>query len=60
VVVLEDGDVGDIRIASSLDAEYGLDSHAVSAMRQWKFRPGSKDGKPVAVEVHVQMTFTLK
>jgi TonB family protein len=60
VVVLEDGDVGDIRIASSLDAEYGLDSQAVSAMRQWKFRPGSKDGKPVAVEVHVQMTFTLK
>jgi len=26
----------------------------------WKFMPGTKDGKPVAVRVMLEMTFTLK
>ena len=29
-------------------------------MKQWEFKPGMKDGKAVAVRVHVEMTFTLK
>ena len=60
VVVLETGDVGYVQISHSLDAEYGLDRQAVEAAKQWKFRPGTKDGKPVAVEIMMQMTFTLK
>jgi TonB family protein len=60
VVVLDSGDVGEVRVTQSLDDEYGLDAQAVAAMKQWKFKPGMKDGKPVAVEVTVQMTFTLK
>jgi TonB family protein len=60
VVVLESGDVGDVEITQSLDAEYGLDRQAIDAAKKWKFRPGTKDGKPVAVEVTIQMTFTLK
>jgi protein TonB len=60
VVVLDSGDVGDVQVTQSLDAEYGLDQQAVSAMKQWKFKPGTKNSKPVAVEVTVQMTFTLK
>ena len=60
VVVLDTGDVGDVQIRHSLDAEYGLDRQAVLAAKQWKFRPGTKDGRPVAVEIFIQMTFTLK
>lgn len=60
VVVLDSGDVGDVQISKSLDAEYGLDQAAITAAKQWKFKPGTRDGKPVAVEVTVQMTFTLK
>jgi protein TonB len=60
VVVLSSGDVGDVHVTRSLDAEYGLDREAVSAMKRWKFRPALKDGKPVAVEVAVEMAFTLK
>jgi TonB family protein len=59
-VVLEDGTVGDVRVARSLDSVHGLDEQAVKAMRQWLFEPGKKDGKPVPVRVDVEMTFTLK
>jgi len=60
IVVLATGDVGDVVVTESLDKEYGLDDAAVEAARQWKFEPGKKDGKPVPVEVTVEMTFTLK
>jgi periplasmic protein TonB len=60
VVVLDDGKVGEVTVTQSLDKEYGLDTQAVEAARQWLFKPGTKDGKPVAVRVAVQMTFTLK
>jgi protein TonB len=60
VVVQSDGKVGDVKVVESLDTVYGLDANAVKAMKQWEFKPGTKDAKPVAVRVHVQMTYTLK
>jgi protein TonB len=59
-VVKADGAVGDVTVTRSLDAIYGLDREAIAALKQWQFRPGVKDGKPVAVQVTVEMTFTLK
>jgi len=59
-VVLADGTVGEVTVERSLDTTYGLDEQAVKAMKQWLFTPGKKDGKPVAVRVSVEMTFTLK
>ena len=60
LVVQNDGSVGDVAVERSLDMMFGLDEQAVKAMKQWKFKPGTKDGKPVAVRVHAEMTFTLK
>ena len=60
IVVLPDGTVGDIEVTRSLDAEYGLDREATKAARPWLFKPGTKDGKPVAVQVTLELTFTLK
>lgn len=60
VVVGETGDVTDVTITRSLDAEYGLDKEAMAAAYRWKFKPGMKDGKPVRVRVELEMTFTLK
>ena len=60
VVVLADGGVGDVKVSKSLDPTYGLDQQAVKAMKQWQFKPGTKDGKPVAVQVDVVINFTLK
>lgn len=59
-VVLTDGTVGEVRVTRSLDAKYGLDAQAVKALKQWQFKPGTKDGKPVPVRVDIEMTFTLK
>lgn len=59
-VVLETGDVGDLQVIKSLDTEYGLDQQALLAIKQWKFRPGTKDRKAVAVLVTIQLTFTLR
>ena len=60
IVVLPNGTVGDVSVSQSLDAEYGLDQQAIVAAKQWEFRPGTKDGKPVPVEVTLEMTFTLR
>jgi TonB family protein len=59
-VVLENGDVGEVAVVKSLDQEYGLDQQAIDATRQWKFEPGTREGKPVPVEITIEMTFTLK
>jgi len=57
-VVKPDGTVGDVRVVKSLDEE--LDQQAVAAAKQWTFKPGTKDGKPVAVQVNIELTFTLR
>jgi len=59
-VVKSDGSVGDVSVAQSLDSVYGLDNEAVKAVKQFEFKPGMKDGKPVAVRVKIAVTFTLK
>jgi protein TonB len=60
VIVLDDGKVGDVSVSRSLDSVYGLDEEAVKAMKQWEFKPGMKDGKPVAVRIHVLIRFALR
>ncbi|MDP2319758.1 MAG: M56 family metallopeptidase [Acidobacteriota bacterium] len=57
-VVLPDGKVGDIEVTRSLHPR--LDREAGRALTQWEFKPGAKDGKPVPVEITIEMTFTFK
>jgi protein TonB len=59
-VVEPDGSVGDVRVVRSLDSALGLDSEAIKAVRQWRFRPGTRTGEPVAVQVTIELTFTLR
>ena len=56
--VMTDGTVGTVAMVKSLDAE--LDKAAVDTARQYRFTPGMKDGKPVAVRTVVQIHFTLR
>jgi TonB family protein len=60
--VLPDGtvDPNHIKITRSLDSTFGLDQQAIIAVKQWRFRPGTFKGQPVAVIVTVELTFTLR
>jgi len=58
-VVEVDGSVGPVRVRRSVDPVYGLDDAAVRTLKQWRFRPGMKDGTPVRVALIVEMSFTL-
>jgi protein TonB len=60
VVVLADGTVGDVTVTKSLDTRYGLDTQAIAAVKEWRFRPGTRNGEPVAVQVMVEMEFNLR
>lgn len=60
IIVRADGTVDGITVTKSLDTVYGLDDAAVTAAGQWTFTPGTKDGRPVDVLVHMNMRFTLK
>jgi TonB family protein len=37
----------------------GLDEKAIDAVRKWRFRPGTKEGKPVAVFATIEVNFRL-
>jgi len=57
LVVGPDGHPRDIRVARTLGL--GLDEKAIEAVKQWKFEPAMKDGKPVAVMINVEVSFRL-
>jgi len=57
-VVQPDGTVGEVRVTKALDP--GLDQEAIKAVKQWRFKPGTKDGKPVPVLITLEMAFTLR
>ena len=37
-----------------------LDEQALLAVKEWRFDPGTRDGKPVPVLVMIEMTFALR
>jgi len=55
-----DGMLHDIRVVRSLDAAFGLDREAIRCVEQWRFRPGTRQGKPVAVYVTIEVAFNLR
>ena len=57
VEILADGKVHNIRVLHSLGL--GLDDKAIAAVSQWKFKAGTKDGKPVPVAASVEVNFRL-
>jgi TonB family protein len=57
-VIRPDGSVGDIKVLASLDDR--LDQNCVRAFSNWHFRPGTRNGEPVAVEAVVHIPFRMK
>jgi len=59
-VVQTTGTCDRIRVIRLLDTDYGLDREAVNAARLWRFRPGTRQGRPVPVLVTMEILFTLR
>ena len=57
LVVDETGKPRDLRVIRPLGL--GLDEKAMVAVRQWMFKPGMKDGKSVATQATIEVTFRL-
>ncbi len=57
VVVGLDGKPHDIAVLTSLSPQY--DSNAIAALAKYRFKPATLDGRPTAVKITVEMSFTL-
>jgi TonB family protein len=58
VVVRADGRIHDVRIARPLGL--GFEEQAVVAVKSWEFEPAMKEGKPVAVQLNIEINFRLR
>jgi protein TonB len=56
-VVRPDGACSDIRIVKSLE---GLDEQAIANAKQWRFRPGMRQGEAVPVQVTLEIEFNIR
>ncbi len=56
-IVDTDGIAKNIKVMRPLGL--GLDERAIEAIKKWRFRPGMKDGKPVAVFITIEVNFRL-
>lgn len=57
-IVGADGTVKNVRVAKSLDQQYGLDQQAITTAMEWQFQPGRlRDGTAVPVRVTIILEF---
>lgn len=55
-----DGTVKEAQILKSPGAKFGFDEEAINAIKQWRYKPGLQNGRPVAVYFTVIVTFRLE
>ena len=57
-VILKNGSVDQIKVIRGLG--YGLDENAVNTIsKEWKFKPGTLNDKPVDVSIVIEVSFRL-
>ena len=57
-VISKEGVPEEIKVVKGL--EPGLDKNAIAALQQWRFQPGTKEGKPVRVIAKIEVNFRLR
>lgn len=57
-IVHRDGSVEILRVIRGLGL--GLDENAMDALREWRFRPATRQGVPVDVAVNIEVNFRLR
>ena len=56
-VIGTDGKAHDVKVVNSLEPT--LDAKAIAAVKTWKFAPATKDGRPVAVAMRLEIDYKL-
>ncbi|HXH28147.1 MAG TPA: energy transducer TonB [Candidatus Polarisedimenticolia bacterium] len=56
-VIRKDGTVGDVKVLRSTACDCGFEAAAASAVMQWRYKPGTKDGQPIDVYLTVIVDF---
>jgi protein TonB len=59
VLVTKHGEVGAVTLREGIEEFPSMDRAAITAVRQWRFEPATKDGKPVDLEVDIPIQFAL-
>lgn len=59
IVVKATGEVGDISVLNAPEPDPGFSESAVNAVRQWRYRPATKDNDPVDATITVVVRFRL-
>jgi len=57
LIVTDQGLPDEVKVVRGVG--YGLDEKAVEAVRQYRFKPATKDGKPVAQPISVEVSFQI-
>ena len=57
VIVGNDGQPRRVRVACSSVPD--LNENAIDTVKTWRFEPGTIGGKPVSVEIHIEVSFNL-
>lgn len=57
-IVRKDGTVQILKVLRGLGL--GLDENAIEALKQWRFRPGTRAGEPVDVALNIEVNFALR
>ena len=57
-IIRQDGTVDVVRVVRSL--RFGLNEKAIEAVKQWRFRPGTRNGEPVDVALRIEVNFNLR
>jgi TonB family protein len=57
IVIDKAGKISRIRLERALGM--GLDENAMEGVKGWRFNPATRNGQPVAVEMHIEVSFNL-
>ena len=56
-VIKKDGSVGDIQVLQSPGSKFGFDEAAIAAVKQWRYKPATQNGRPVDVYFGIVVEF---
>ena len=59
-VVQPTGTCTNFRVKRSITPSFGLEEEAIKAAAQWRFKPGMRNGQPVAVLVTIEIAFAIR